>query len=339
MCHSPQLQAAYYVDCDCYLFDPFFQPLKDYLSRADISLANLETTLPGERSLYLGYPRFGSPDALLKALQRLGIDILTLANNHALDNGARGLKRTIRVIRELGLHSLGSYPSREARQQNRLLIVERKGIRLALLNYTYGTNGMPIPQDVWVNLIDKREIAEDMHRAYQAAVDGTVVLFHFGTEYRRYPDRYQREIVSFTLQQGADIVLGSHPHVLQPYSIKKRTDIYGRNRQRLVAYSLGNFISNQRGRYTSGGIIFNIVLSKNILSKNPDPLQRQQLRFHDVNYLPVWVYVREADDGKQFFVLPIADYLKNDRQPRLPAKDFKKMLRFYKDTRRHLGNH
>jgi len=331
MVHGAQLKSAWDAEHNRYNFEPVFSPVKDLLSAADLTIGNLETTLPGRKKLYAGYPQFGTPDALVAALQEAGIDILTTANNHACDTGKRGVIRTIKVLDAYGILHVGTYRNKSEYETHRILMVERNHIRLAFLSYSYGLNGMPIPKGTHVNLIDRQQMAEDIALAKAQNPDFIIVLLHWGTEYERYPNQFQKEIVASLFSEGVDIVLGSHPHVLQPFELQSVTDKYGDTRPRLVIYSLGNFVSNQRDRYRDGGIIFNVTLQKHY---SPDKGAMRDIT--DVHYTPTWVYVHRTADKNQFYVLPIPHYLKNDQPLQLPDDAYQKMLTFYRDTQLHL---
>jgi poly-gamma-glutamate capsule biosynthesis protein CapA/YwtB (metallophosphatase superfamily) len=329
--HGAQLKSAWDTKNNSYNFEPSFSPVKDLLSAADVTIANLETTLPGRKKLYAGYPRFGTPDALVAALQGAGVDILTTANNHACDTGKRGVIRTIKVLDAHGLLHVGTYRNKRAYETQRILIVERNRIRLAFLSYTYGLNGMPIPKGTYVNLTNQQQIMNDIQLARAQKPDFIIVLLHCGTEYERYPDQFQQKMTTFLFHEGADIILGSHPHVLQPFELQSITDKYGDTKPRLVIYSLGNFVSNQRDRYRDGGIIFNFTVHKH------HPTDKcGTLNITNVHYIPTWVYIHRTTNKNQFYVLPVLKYLKNDQVLQLPDDAYQKMLTFYKDTQLHL---
>ncbi|MBN1475092.1 MAG: CapA family protein [Syntrophaceae bacterium] len=332
MVHGPQLQAAWNKKNKRYDFEEVFSQVKDFLWAADLAIANLETTLPGRQKLYSSYPQFGSPDAIAVALKKAGVDIVNTANNHACDKGKLGLARTIKVLEKQGMIPLGTYSDKADYEKRRITVVELNNIRLAFLSYTYGVNDMPIPQKAVVNLIDRQKISEDISLAREKNPDFIIVLIHFGTEYERYPDDFQKQTVNFLFQEGADIILGSHPHVLQPFELKFVTDKYGDKKQRLVIYSLGNFVSNQRNRYCDGGIIFNFTLSKEC-----SLLKGSNLFIEDVNYIPTWVYVANNKKIKKYHILPVQKYLKNDQKLQLPDEAYEKMLVFYRDTLDHLS--
>jgi hypothetical protein len=277
MVHGAQLKAAWNDEKRRYDFEPAFSQVKNLLAEADITIGNLETTLPGSEKLYSGYPRFGAPDALVAALKGAGVDILNTANNHACDKGKRGVIRTIDVLDAYGLLHAGTYRDRTRH------------------------------------------------------VDFIIVLLHWGTEYERYPNEFQNKIAAFLFSEGVDIILGGHPHVLQPFQLQSVADKYGEIRPRLVIYSLGNFISNQRDRYRDGGIIFNFALEKHL-----SPNKAMTFQITDVQYIPTWVYVDRTTDNNQFYILPVVKYLKNDQPLHVPDDAYQKMLTFYEDTQSHL---
>lgn len=196
------------------------------------------------------------------ALKDAGFDILTTSNNHSVDTGRKGIDHTIDTLDSLGISHLGTYKSIEEFEKNRILLYTKNGINFAFLSYSYSTNGIAIPKDKVVNIIDKDRIREDIQLARSKKPDVLIVAYHFGTEYARFPDKFQKEMVDFAFQEGADIILGGHPHVLQPYELDWIQDKYGERKQRLVIYSLGNFVSGQIKRYTNGGMIFNFKLTK-----------------------------------------------------------------------------
>jgi poly-gamma-glutamate synthesis protein (capsule biosynthesis protein) len=331
MVHGAQLKAAWDDGKQSYDFEPVFSQVKDLLSAADLTIGNLETTFPGREELYSGYPQFGAPDALAAALKEAGVDILNTANNHACDKGKGGLVRTIKVLDEYGLLHVGTYQNRTAYETQRILMVERNHIKIALLSYTYGTNDMAIPAETYIGIIDQQQMAEDIKLARAQNPDFIICLLHWGTEYERYPDDAQKKLIAFLFSEGVDVVLGGHPHVLQPFELQSVTDKYGTTRPHLVIYSLGNFVSNQRDRYRDGGIIFNFTLQK---YNSPD--KGKSLDITDVHYTPTWVYAQHATFKNQFYVLPIPRYLKNDQQLQLPDDAYQKMLTFYRDTQAHL---
>ncbi len=331
MVHDPQLKTSYYNECNCYNFKPVFAEVAPYLKEADLTVGNLETTMPGDPEKYSGYPQFGAPDELVEALSDSGFDILTTANNHSCDKGKAAIIRTTGVVEKNHIKRLGTYRSAEDYRDNRILVIQKNGLRLAFLNYTYGTNGISVPRGVFVNLIDKDLIRSDIELARSMRPDGIIVIYHFGTEYLRFPDDFQKEMVDFAFNEGVDIVLGGHPHVLQPFGIKRTTDKYGDTRDRLVIYSLGNFLSNQRRRYKDGGVIFRFQIAR--------AERGEGLKFKDVDYVPVWVDVAADSKGlMRHRILPVENYLDEETAPvKLTKKSRLEMMTFYADTTEHLA--
>ncbi|MBQ6862027.1 MAG: CapA family protein [Alistipes sp.] len=281
MVHTPQLSAA--KTADGYDFSHSFAALKPLFEEADLTVLNLETTL-AFRPPYQGYPLFRSPAELAHAMRDAGVDVVALANNHALDMGASGVRSTLAALDSVGLRHLGLYRSKH---DFRPLIVERDSIRLVLLNYTYGTNGMPLPDGMAVGRLDTTRMKADLRAASHLRPDAVVALVHWGIEYERTPNREQRRMARWLHDRGVDIIIGSHPHVVQPYEADST---------RVCFYSLGNLVSNQRRRYTDGGLLARIRITK-----HPDGRLS-----YESEALPVWV---NKADRYQILPLSVADTL------------------------------
>lgn len=330
MAHESQLHAAYDKECDCYDFKPVFATAAPLFKGADVSIANLETTLPGKH--YSGYPAFGAPDALVDAVKSAGINLLTTANNHCLDKGKAAMIRTVKVLDEKGIPHLGTYASRKDYENQRIFLLKQNGISVAMLNYTYGTNNIRTPKGVVVNRINKAQISRDIALAREQNVDAVIVLFHFGQEYLNQPDAYQRKMVAHALASGADIVLGGHPHHVQPYELLRSKDKAGKENPHLVAYSVGNFISAQRERYTDGGMVLYFTLVK-----KQDAEGKTAIDVIDVHHKLVWVYIAHHETKKQFHILPIDNYLASPGDMQLPQSAIDGMKRFKADIDGVLG--
>ena len=247
MGHDSQIASAKNIQNNSYNYDTCFSLLKDYIQSADIAVANLEVTLAGPP--YKGYPQFSSPDPLAVAAKDAGFDILITANNHALDRSKKGIERTADVLDSLGIIHTGTFKNSREREVHYPLIVEKNNIRLAILNYTYGTNGLKVKAPNIVNYIDKQQIANDLDKAKTAAPDFIIVTIHWGLEYQRQENQKQKDLAAFFYKHGADAIIGSHPHVVQPIRVQY-PDVKDSSDYQLTVYSLGNFISNQRKRYT-----------------------------------------------------------------------------------------
>lgn len=251
MQHRAQLDAARRPD-GSYDYASCFELLKPLISEADLAVGNLEVPLGG--APYGGYPAFCAPDDYLHALLDSGFDLLLTANNHCLDRQGRGLARTLRLLDSLQVAHTGTFLSPTDRQQRYPLLVEKKGFRLVFLNYTYGTNGLTATPPYVVNLIDKPQMQADITRARAMRPDAIIACMHWGEEYHSLPNRQQRELADWLLSQGVTHVIGSHPHVIQP--VERRSGGH------IVAYSLGNFISNMSAPHTDGGLILHLELVK-----------------------------------------------------------------------------
>ena len=267
MCHTPQIESARHEDGSLD-FRPSFEEVKSYFDQADIAVVNLETTI-SSNSQHSGYPRFASPVEFADALAWLGTDVALLANNHCCDKGAKGIRATIAKLDTLGIAHTGAFHSKEDYEQNNILRLERNGIKLSLVNYTYGTNGIPTPKSCIVNLTDTIQIANDLALASEGA-DCVVACMHWGYEYQRRPAQSQRKLAEFLHRNGVDIVVGSHPHVIQPYTATE---------EQITLYSLGNFISNQQDRYADGGLLAEIEIEK----------VNDSLCTYSLRTIPVWV--------------------------------------------------
>lgn len=292
MQHDSQIQSAYNPVTKKYEYDACFQFVKPYFESVDLAIGNLELTLAG--APFKGYPQFCAPDELAHALKNAGMDVLVTANNHSLDRGKKGVERTIKMLDSLGFIHTGTFRDSADRAQLYPLIIERKGFRLALLNYTYGTNGIRLTKPNIVNLIDTAQMHKDILKAQQLKPDMVIVFTHWGLEYQSQPSAEQKMLTELFFRWGVQFVIGSHPHVLQPMQWRKE-------QQQLVAYSLGNFISGQRPRYRNGGAMLRVELSK--ITK--DSLATTQI--DSAGYLLEWVY-RTADSKQHFYSLPVNEF-------------------------------
>ena len=324
MSHSPQVDAARLVD-GTYDYAPCYRFLAPYIASADLCIANMEVPLAG--SPYTGYPQFSCPDAMMSQLFDVGVDVFLTANNHTCDKGAKGIRRTIHVMDSLGIPHVGTYLDSADLQQRNPLIVEKNGFRIAVLNYTYGTNGIPAPNPFIVNILDSVEIARDIARARDLKADYIVVMPHWGIEYERHQNKKQMEYANYMYECGADMVIGSHPHVVQPITLENRNE-YG-VAQRLTAYSLGNFVSNQRKRYTDGGIIVKCELVRDT---------NGVIQITDYEYLPYWVYKGTCQGKYQYHILPAKHAVENCAWYDLHGADSVALNVFYKDTKGLIDN-
>jgi poly-gamma-glutamate capsule biosynthesis protein CapA/YwtB (metallophosphatase superfamily) len=323
MGHDEQISGAWDPTINDYNYETTFRYIKPYIEKADIAIVNLEVTLAGPP--FRGYPQFSSPDALAKAARDAGFDVFVQANNHALDLGTAGLTKTLAILDSLNIIHTGTYIDSANKMSFYPLILEKNNIRLALLNYTYGTNGIEIKKPFIINRIDTFQIRQDLLKARLASPDFVIVIMHWGKEYERFENDQQQKLASFILHHGADIIIGSHPHVVQPIRFYYNEDS---TNYKIVVYSLGNFISNQRAQYKDGGIVFELNLLK--VSGNT--------YVEDFSYLPFWVYRDDLPGKSTFYILPLNFYELNSAFFNLKDYDAYKLTRFAEDTREHLKN-
>tara|TARA_Y100000589_G_scaffold102876_2_gene97155 strand:- start:2442 stop:3575 length:1134 start_codon:yes stop_codon:yes gene_type:complete len=322
MGHGPQIRSAYIDSTKEYNYDEVFSPLKELISSVDFAVANLEVTLAGEP--YDGYPKFSSPDKLAVACKENGIDVLVTANNHSCDRGNNGVIRTVTSLDSLEILHTGTFANEIDRDSLNLLILSKNGINVGLLNYTYGTNGMPFSSPAYVNLIDSSLIKSDVEKAKAKNIDKLILFIHWGYEYNDLPNTYQKNYNEFFKSLGVDVVVGSHPHVIQPMEYHKDTLT---NKEFLTVYSLGNFVSNQRERRKDGGVMLRMSFKKT----------NEQIRIRQKNYILTWVHKYKIANKNHYQILPCAKkmydstYFKN-------SSHFSSMTTFLEDSRKHLDS-
>ena len=296
LCHNTQYWDAYNKQTGIYDFSYVYDDIRSYTEASDITISSLETTFAGEDRGYSNYPTFNTPDSLATALKGIGIDIISTAGNHALDYGYSGLCRSIDVLNNAGLSHLGTYKSAE--EQEQILIKDVKGVKIAFINYTYGTNGIPVPsgKEYCVNLIDKELIKKQIAQAKEAKVDMIVACMHWGTEYRTTANSEQKELADFLFKNGVDVIIGNHPHVLEPMEKRTVTLDDGTIKDCFVVYALGNFTADQREEITRDSAILNLTITKNSDGK---------ISIDKVNYVPIYMYKNKNISTKKFKILDI----------------------------------
>lgn len=325
MGHDSQIESAEVVKDSLYDYFPCFEYVEPYLEAADLAVGNLEVTLPGAPP-YKGYPQFRSHEDLALTTRFSGFDMLVTANNHSNDAGLNGVLNTIQILDKYDFYHTGTFQNQEERDAYYPLIVYRGSFKLAFLNYTYDTNGLKTRPPSIVNLIEEEQIEKDMAEARAAQPDVIIVVMHWGNEYQRNENKDQRELAEKLVSWGADLVIGSHPHVVQPVKELKVKLADGSEKQAVVAYSLGNFISGQRKAHTDGGMMFHVELAKD--------MNRNTTRVADHSYSLVWRYIEKNQDGsKTFRVLPIKDFEGTAAPLLLPDNDRQDMLNYAESTR------
>ncbi len=240
-----------------YDFLPMLENVKPLLEKPDFMMANQES-MPGGIEIGLStYPTFNSPKEIVSNLQELGIDMVIGANNHTIDRGVKAVESALDFYDEIGMEYVGVY--RDSEDRNRERIVDVNTVSLGILSYTYGTNGIPLPEgheDI-VALIDQEKIEKEV-KQLREKVDVVIVHMHWGAEYEREPNEKQRQLADKLSEAGVDIIFGHHPHVVQPIDVIKQED----GHETTVFYSLGNFLSGQTFDYTDIGGVATVEVTK-----------------------------------------------------------------------------
>jgi poly-gamma-glutamate synthesis protein (capsule biosynthesis protein) len=327
MGHGSQITSAEIAKDSVYDYSPCFEYVAPILREADLAIGNLELTLPG-KGPYTGYPRFRSPDDLALALRHAGFDLLVTANNHSNDGNKIGVENTINTLRDYRFYQTGTFLNKTERSVFYPLIVYKGVFKLAFLNYTYGTNGLPTPKPTVVNLIDEELIKADLEEAKGLNPDFIIVIMHWGNEYQINESKQQSSLAKKILEWGGDMIIGAHPHVVQPV---KKIEVERPDEGKytgLVAYSLGNFVSGQRKKLTDMGMIVEVVLEK----------REEGTQLVDSDYIPVFRHIETNEQGKKIYRTIPVSYFEDE----IPSTSFmsttiyKSMLATVKTIRSHL---
>lgn len=334
MFHEYQLTRSYDQENDSFDFSDTFTYIEKYLTDADYTVGNLETTFGGPNGAhdfsvekrvagYSGYPCFNTPDIAATTLKDIGFDLLTTANNHSLDSKETGLFRTLEVLDENGLLHIGTY--RTAEEANKIEIVDIEGIKFAFISFTYAMNGfMPSEGNSHIiNSLDmytpekEQQMCELVKKAAEQNPDFVVVMPHFGNEYIEYPNSYQENLVNQLFEAGADIIFGSHPHVLQPIEVREINRSNGEVDQGIVIYSLGNFISSQKyepGMNKDLGVIMGLNIVK---------VENNKAIIEEISLTPTYTYWQDDVIG----VLPVDEALEKIKEQSiiLPQYDINRL--------------
>lgn len=318
MQHQAQLDAAKKngkgnLSASTYDYNDYFKYLQPRFDKADLRVANMETTFAP--APYSGYPNFSSPPSLVSDSKKNGIDLFLAANNHTCDKGKRGIEGSISLYDSLNVMYTGIYRNEKEEYELNPLIVELKGFRIAFLNYTYGTNGIPVPEPYIVKLLDSNVVKRDIQRAKERDPDFIIACLHWGTEYVLSHSWEQEKWEKLFNREGIKIIIGSHPHVPQDVKIDKELsgEVKG-----ITVYSLGNAISNMTALYTRIGMIFRLELVKNWLGES---------RIIVPDYEYIWT-TRPGLFNKNFSIIPVEDYIKEPHKLH-NRDDFNKMKNQY----------
>jgi len=342
MVHTIQLNQAKDENND-YDFSPSYEYITDYLENADVAVANLETTFAGPERGYSCFPLFNTPDALAHNLKDAGFDLMCTANNHSLDMGKEGLFRTINVLRDAGLQSFGTYQSREERDTS--LIVDVNGINVGFLAYTDSTNAIPIPEgkDYIVNYVGVDSepslesaaaiFEEDIERARNEGADLVAVYMHWGHEYQFTPHIWQEKLAESLAKAGADMILGSHPHVIQPMEFIEIEKNDGSSHEAFVAYSMGNFVSNQHyipGAIPTEEVKYGLVLKLHLAKE----AETEEAYIDKVEYMLTWV-----NRDREHQILPLHEAIASEPEVfKIPENKYNRLEPIWDRTLERLEN-
>lgn len=326
MGHMDQIKAAHNKKTKTYEYDTCFSKIKPILSDADVTIGNLEVTL-GVKP-YSGYPQFSSPPSYAAAIKNAGVDVLTTSNNHSCDKRKKGVERTIAILDSLNIGHTGTFINAIEKTKNTAYVIEKNNFKIAVISYTYGTNGLKPTAPNIVNYLDKKTIKKDIDYINSNVVPDQIIAFvHWGLQYKNLPNKNQKDMFAYFKSLGVNIVIGAHPHVLQPMKWNKATET--NIKEDLVVYSLGNFVSHQRTFPRDGGAVLKLSLIKD---------KNNKVKIKKADYCLTWVYEPIVNGKKEYYVLPV------DKYSKIPEfftkkKDYDKMMRFVKHARTLLGKH
>lgn len=318
--HKPVFNSCWDNDAQDWIFDPLFTYIAPYVEAADYAVTNLETTLRGpleENGMYQysGYPIFNCPDGIAPASRNAGFDMMLTGNNHCYDTGTRGVTRTLEILQQAGLETLGTQSSADEPDYK---VVDVNGIKVGMVAYTYETsdgnpdvpsiNAITCRQDA-IGLISSfdpgqlqkfyDEIGDHFESMKAEGAEAIVVFMHWGVEYTLEPTDGQKQIAQKLCDMGVDVIVGGHPHVIEPVDLLTSTQ--DENHKTLIIYSTGNAVSNQRisemrmkTGHTEDGILFNFTLAK---------YRDGSVEVVDASCVPTWVY--KEGSGQRYAILPL----------------------------------
>ncbi|MDA8226169.1 MAG: CapA family protein [Desulfitobacterium hafniense] len=322
--HNTQIWSGQQKD-GTYKFN-FFEPVKELLEQGDYCSTNFEAALAGPESGYTGYPLFNSPDAMADTLKDAGFDLVIGANNHILDRGYKGALRTLEILKNAGLDTTGAFRNQE--EQKTFLIKEFRGVKVGYLAYTYGTNGIPVSKEhaYLINFLDKAKVLSDIS-ALRPQVDVVMLVLHWGVEYSPQPTNEQKKLAREFLEAGADVLLGSHPHVIEPMEVLRVGD-----KDKFVIYSMGNFVGDQRGVERNSGVVLKLQFQKDFNTGTT--------KLKEVFYTPTYSHSYNENGRQKFRVVPLEETIqkvKDKKDPYLTEKELPVLEQALAQTKKTLG--
>ncbi len=316
MQHLTQIESARQDD-GSFRYDSCFYHIKKEISSADYAVVNFEVPIGG--APYTGYPSFSSPDEFAVALKEAGFDLFLLANNHTMDRGVDGFLRTLAQLDAMRIPYAGAYRDKADKERRYPRLVLINGIRVAFLNYTYGTNGRPVPAPLRMNMLEEEQILSDIELARECRAEVVVACVHWGEEYVLTANDRQKDLADKLVDAGVDLVIGGHPHVVQP--MEMRYDESGAPKS-FIAYSLGNFVSNMQISHTTGGAMLKVTLRRDGM----------KVKIDSVGYSLVGVQ-RPVKGTRQPFIMRSAAQVESMKG--LPEY----MYKYLRDTRENMSKY
>lgn len=317
MQHKNQLEDAKQAN-GSYDYSQYFAEVQEDVKAVDLAIVNLEVTLAG--TPHTGYPTFSAPDEYALALKDAGFGMFVTANNHSADRRKKGIDRTIDVLNSLDIIHTGTFKDTLEREIYYPLMLLQDGIRIAMLNYTYGTNGIPVTAPNIVNIIDTVQIKKDIADAHKLGAHIIIANMHWGDEYVLKQNKTQERLANFLVDNGVHLVIGNHPHVVQPVDIRRRGDSI----ESIIVYSLGNYVSGMRTVNTSGGMTVRIDISK-------EPGEPVSIDAFD--YSLVWTHKPKKNGVYTDFKLLPVDKFENEKGKEALGADYAEMESFAKAAR------
>lgn len=290
MQHQAQLDRAKEIGGNSYDYSGCFTYIAPEVTSADYAVCNLEVPLGGGPS-YTGYPCFSAPDSYAQALKDAGFDLFLTANNHCLDRRDRAARRTLTALDSLGVDHIGTFHDAAEREKLVPFIKNINGFKIGFLNYTYGTNGIEPNDGVEVALIERDRMTHEIRKTREAGAEIVVVTIHWGVEYVLLQNKNQENIANFLVDQGVDLIIGGHPHVIQPMKVVRNEK---EGKDVLLVYSLGNFISNMKTADTRGGALVRAIIERDADGK---------AYFKEANYDTLFA-AKPAGGKTNFTVIP-----------------------------------
>ncbi len=285
-----------------YNYENAFKYVAPLFRQADYMVANMEFTV-GTKP-YTGYPCFSAPPEIASAAKNAGIDLFLMANNHICDKNAGGLKKTLDAYENLNMPKLGAYRNKLQADTASVILVELKGMKFAMFNYTYDTNGLPIPDPYYVNLQDSTEIKKHIRQAKAMGADIIIALPHWGIEYVLAPVAEQKQYAKMMFREGVNAIIGGHPHVPEEgyiYVKRQQGPMAKDSVENIVFYSMGNYISNMsRSGWTSTGMLITLSFTRD------RGTGKVKMLMPDWKYL--WCF-RPGQYTEDFSVVPIEEFL------------------------------